>query len=118
MPNVLILGATGSVARVAIDVFLRDTDARLTLYARNARRLKKVDLARARVVEGDVLDRAKLNEAMAGQDVVYANLAGELERMAESVVAAMGETGVRRLIENRRIVLATTPTRMRQPARR
>jgi hypothetical protein len=46
------------------------------------------------VVEGDVLDGAKLNDAMAGQNVVYANLAGDLERMAKSVVEAMRETGV------------------------
>lgn len=98
MSNVLILGATGSVARVAIDPFLKDTDAMLTLYVRNARKLKDVDPRRARVVEGDVLDAAKLKEAMAGQDVVYANLAGDLERMAKSVVKAMTETDVRRLI--------------------
>jgi uncharacterized protein YbjT (DUF2867 family) len=98
MTNVLILGATGSVARVATDLFLEGTDARLTLYVRSARKLRNVDASRARVVEGDVLDTATLAEAMAGQDVVYANLAGDLERMARSVVQAMNETGVRRLI--------------------
>jgi uncharacterized protein YbjT (DUF2867 family) len=98
MKNVLILGATGSVARYAVDLFLTETDAQLTLYVRNARRLKNVDPSRARVVEGDVLDAARLKEAMAGQDVVYANLAGDLERMARSVVRAMAETGVHRLI--------------------
>jgi uncharacterized protein YbjT (DUF2867 family) len=98
MKNVLILGATGSVARHAVDLFLTETDAQLTLYVRNARRLKNVDPSRARVVEGDVLDAARLKEAMAGQDVVYANLAGDLERMARSVVRAMDETGVHRLI--------------------
>jgi uncharacterized protein YbjT (DUF2867 family) len=98
MSNVLILGAGGSVARVATELFLEETDARLTLYVRNARKLKNTDASRARVVEGDVLDTAKLAEAMAGQDVVYANLAGDLERMARSVVRAMNESGVRRLI--------------------
>jgi saccharopine dehydrogenase-like NADP-dependent oxidoreductase len=98
MKNVLILGATGSVARHAVDLFLTETDAQLTLYVRNARRLKNVDPSRARVVEGDVLDAARLKEAMTGQDVVYANLAGDLERMAKSVVRAMEETGVHRLI--------------------
>jgi uncharacterized protein YbjT (DUF2867 family) len=98
MSNVLILGASGSVARVAIDLFLRETDARLTLYLRNARSLRNVDQTRARIVEGDVLDTARLTEVMAGQDVVYANLAGELEPMARSVVAAMREAGARRLI--------------------
>ena len=45
-----------------------------------------------------MLDTARLTEAMAGQDVVYANLAGDPERMANSVVTAMHETRVRRLI--------------------
>jgi nucleoside-diphosphate-sugar epimerase len=98
MTNVLILGANGSVARHAIDLFLNETDARLTLYLRKARRLSNVDPKRTRVIEGDVLDTGKLKDAMAGQDVVYANLAGELERQARSIVTAMDETGVRRLI--------------------
>jgi uncharacterized protein YbjT (DUF2867 family) len=98
MNNVLIIGANGGIARHAIDLFLNQTDAQLTLYLRKARRLQRVDPSRARVVEGDVLDTARLKEAVAGQDVVYANLAGELERMARSVVRAMDETGVHRLI--------------------
>jgi len=98
MTNVLILGATGSLARVATDRFLKETDAKLTLFARNTRRLKNIDPTRVRVVEGDVLDEGALKRAMAGQDVVYANLAGDLERMATSIVKAMEDTGLRRLI--------------------
>jgi saccharopine dehydrogenase-like NADP-dependent oxidoreductase len=48
MSNVLILGATGSVARDATDLFLNETDSRLTLYLRNARRLRNVDPSLAR----------------------------------------------------------------------
>jgi uncharacterized protein YbjT (DUF2867 family) len=98
MSNVLILGANGSVARQATELFLNETDAKLTLYLRNARRLNNPDPNRARVIEGDVLDPGTLKEAMAGQDIVYANLAGDLERQARSIVKAMDETGVRRLI--------------------
>jgi uncharacterized protein YbjT (DUF2867 family) len=98
MSNVLILGANGQVARYAVDLFLNETEARLTLYLRNSRRLRNVDPNRARVIEGDVLDPSKLKGAMAGQDVVYANLAGDLERQARSIVKAMDETAVRRLI--------------------
>jgi uncharacterized protein YbjT (DUF2867 family) len=98
MSNVLILGANGSVARVATDLFLKQTDAKLTLYLRDARKLKTIDSDRVHVVQGDVLDTRKLKEAMAGQDVVYANLAGDLERQAKSIVKAMNETGLRRLI--------------------
>lgn len=80
MTNVLILGANGQIARFATELFLKRTDVILTLYLRNSQRLKNVDRSRARVVEGDVLDSDKLKEPMAGQDVVYANLAGDLER--------------------------------------
>jgi uncharacterized protein YbjT (DUF2867 family) len=98
MSNILILGANGSIALVAIEQFLRETDAHLTLYLRNASRLQRSEPTRVRIAQGDVLDRAALESAMAGQDVVYANLAGPLEHMARQIVDAMTETGVRRLI--------------------
>jgi nucleoside-diphosphate-sugar epimerase len=98
MTNVLILGANGSIARVAIDLFLKETDAQLTLYLRKSSRIKNINPSRVRVIEGDVLDSEKLKEALIGQDVVYANLAGSLELMAKNIVEAMNATGVKRLI--------------------
>lgn len=77
MSNVLILGANGGIARHAIDLFLNETDAQLTLYLRNSRRLKNMESNRVQVVEGDIMDIEQLKEAMTGQDVVYANLAGD-----------------------------------------
>jgi uncharacterized protein YbjT (DUF2867 family) len=97
--RVLILGANGQIARVATGLFLKTTNARLTLYLRQAGRLKAPGHAdRARVVEGDVLDLKALKAAMAGQEVVYANLAGQLEEQAKVIVQAMQEVGLRRLI--------------------
>ncbi|WP_244886485.1 NAD(P)H-binding protein [Paenibacillus odorifer] len=98
MSNVLILGANGGIARHAIDLFLNETDAQLTLYLRNSDRLSYITSSRARVVEGDVMDSEQLKEAMIGQDVVYANLAGNLEGMSRSIVEAMNTTGLKRLI--------------------
>lgn len=98
MSNVLILGANGGIARLAIDSFLKETDAQLTLYLRNAGRLQNHESNRVRVIEGNVLDVEQLKEAMVGQDVVYANLAGDLEQYAKNIVAAMDATGVKRLI--------------------
>ena len=43
MTNVLILGANGQLARHTTRVFLRDTDAKLTLYLRRASRLSNPD---------------------------------------------------------------------------
>lgn len=98
MNNVLILGASGQIAKVAMDIFLKKTDARLTFYLRKADRLRGVSSDRIHIIEGDVLDIRKLEEAMVGQDVVYANLAGQLEQQARNIVTAMKSTGVNRLI--------------------
>ena len=89
MTKVLILGASGQLAGNATRVFLRDTEAELTLYLRRAQRLSNPDPARVTVVEGDVLDLPALQGAMKGQDVVYANLAGDMKRQAERIVEAM-----------------------------
>jgi len=98
MTKILILGANGQVARNTTRVLLRDSDAELTLYLRRASRLKNPDPSRVTIVEGDVLDPKTLKRAMAGHDVVYANLAGDMKRQAEHIVAAMHETGMKRLI--------------------
>ncbi|MEK4105467.1 NAD(P)H-binding protein [Paenibacillus sp. FSL R10-2791] len=98
MTKVLILGANGGIAGYAIDLFLKETDAELTLFLRNAGNLRKLDPYRTRVIEGDVMDMETLKKAMAGQDVVYANLAGNLEKMAKNIVEAMNASSVKRLI--------------------
>jgi uncharacterized protein YbjT (DUF2867 family) len=98
MTNVLILGANGQVARHTTPVFLKETDARLTLFLRRAGRLTNPAPDRCTIVDGDVTDIPTLAKAMAGQDVVYANLAGDMARQAQSIVAAMHEAGLKRLI--------------------
>lgn len=99
MPKVLILGAHGQIARVAADLFLERTDVDLTLYLRNAKRLDHLrGNDRVRIVDGDVLDRDALEGAMAGQEVVYANLAGNLGEQARVIFTTMEQTGLNRLI--------------------
>ena len=98
MTRVLVLGANGQLARNTTRVFLQSTDAKLTLYLRRATRLRSPNPECVSIVEGDVLDLPTLEGAMRGQDVVYANLAGDLQRQAEHIVEAMRATGLRRLI--------------------
>lgn len=98
MKNVVILGAGGQIARRVIDMLVKKDGVNLTLFLRDKGRLRNRDVSGSRIVEGDVLDYGQLKEAVAGQDVVYANLAGDLEAMAKNIVRAMAETGVRRLI--------------------
>jgi uncharacterized protein YbjT (DUF2867 family) len=98
MTRVLILGANGQVARHTSARFLENTGVDLTLYLRRASRLKNPNPKRAAIVEGDVLDRAALIDAMKNQDVVFASLAGNMAEQAQSIVAAMNEAGLKRLI--------------------
>lgn len=99
MRNILILGAHGQIARVATDLFLAQTDLELTLFLRRAERLHRYrGHDRVLLVEGDVLDREALLSAMVGQDVVYANLAGDLGNQARTIVATMNQIGLKRLV--------------------
>jgi uncharacterized protein YbjT (DUF2867 family) len=98
MTRVLILGANGQLARNTTRVLLEKTDATLSLYLRRASRLPNPDPRRVTVVEGDVLDTAALRAAMQDQDVVYANLAGDMARQARAIIDTMHATGLKRLI--------------------
>ena len=98
MTKVLVLGANGQLARNTIPFLLRKPDVALTLYLRRARRLPNPDPSRVTIVEGDVLDPENLRGAMQGQDVVYANLAGDMAQQARAIVDAMHTAGVKRLI--------------------
>ncbi|MFC6163779.1 NAD(P)H-binding protein [Lactiplantibacillus dongliensis] len=97
MKKVLIIGATGSVGGTVRDYLLANSDDQLTLYARHANRLV-ADAARETVMKGDVNRVAELASAMQGQDVVFAALSGNLKAMAESIIKAMHQAQVKRLI--------------------
>lgn len=98
MKNILILGASGSLAREVIPTLLTNAEYRLTLFVRNANSVRQFANVRVQIVEGDVLNFSQLTAVMKGQDVVYAGLAGRLKEMAENIVKAMNENQVKRLI--------------------
>ncbi|HIW71153.1 MAG TPA: SDR family oxidoreductase [Candidatus Levilactobacillus faecigallinarum] len=99
MTNVLILGAHGKIAQLATDMLKKTKTTRLTLFLRNAQRLADAASDQVTVIDGDAGQQADLEKAMAGIDVVYANLAGSnIEDQAKNVVAAMTATGVKRLV--------------------
>lgn len=98
MTNVLIIGATGSVGSVTRQYFLDNSDDQLTLMARNTHRLGRLNADREHAVTGSVTDADALRDALQGQDVVFAALSGNLSGMAHSLVAAMDEAGVKRLL--------------------
>lgn len=99
MTKILVLGAHGKIARLATTMLEKDPANQLTLFLRNAQRLADQASDQVTVVEGDAGQLADLKQAMAGIDIVYANLAGSnIEDEARNVVAAMDATGVKRLI--------------------
>lgn len=96
MTKVLILGAAGQIARHAVEMLGEKPDVQQTLFVREQRKVQPP--TNARVVVGDVLNRAVLAAAMEGQDAVYANLSGAVDKQAEAIIAAMQKVGVKRLI--------------------
>jgi uncharacterized protein YbjT (DUF2867 family) len=77
MTKVLIIGANGRIARWAVDM-LAEKGLHLTLFVRDASRLAGAP-GTARIVEGDARDEEAVAGAVRGQDIVYANLAGEID---------------------------------------
>ena len=98
MKHVLILGAAGQIARWAIEMLANEPDLTQTLLLRDAKKLDSDLPANAKLIEADVLDLKQLKQAMQGQDIVYANLAGELETQTQNIINAMHAKGVKRII--------------------
>ncbi|TLD86183.1 SDR family oxidoreductase [Helicobacter sp. MIT 05-5294] len=97
--KVLIIGANGSVARVATTMFLDNTNVNLKLFLRNAKRLEHLKSPRVEVVEGDATNKDSLVSAMQNVNVVYANLYGKnTPQMAQTIIEAMHEVGLKRLV--------------------
>jgi uncharacterized protein YbjT (DUF2867 family) len=109
MSKVIILGASGNIARHVIDILLNKDGIQLTLFLRDARKLGNRDVSRCHVIEGDVLNFAQLKQAVTGQDIVYVNLAGDLGTMVRNIVKAMTETGVTKIIFISSISIYDTP---------
>lgn len=98
MTNLLIIGASGAIARHVVGFLHGKSDIHATLYLRDAAKLSNLDTSGMRIIEGDVTDTTKLAEAMQGQDIVYANLTGEMDVMARALIDVMDTEGVKRLI--------------------
>lgn len=107
MNNILIIGANGSLARAVIATAERNPALHLTLFTRSTPR----HAGGQRVIIGDALNPADLQNAMQGQDIVYVNLAGDLAAMGANIVAAMKAAGVRRVIAVASIGIYDEPLR-------
>jgi len=98
MKNVLVLGATGQIAQWAVDTLQNQSDIALTLFVRNKNKLKNAISNNTRIIEGDVLNIGQLTDAMQGQDIVYANLAGDMAGQTQNIINVMNKLNIQRLI--------------------
>ncbi len=98
MKKILVLGANGSLAKVTTPILLENPEVVLTLFSRHPISMRYPKEDRIVSIQGDVMDLEALQSAIQGQDIIYANLAGNLEAMAKNIVKAMKTQGVKRII--------------------
>ncbi len=109
MTKVLIIGAGGSLARYVTEALKSSGNTQLTLFVRNKNKLPKAIAENCTVIEGDAMNYGIVKNAVAGKEIVYINLAGNLEPMAKNIVSAMQEEGVKRIIAISSIGIYDTP---------
>ncbi|MDE3057150.1 MAG: NAD(P)H-binding protein [Bacteroidota bacterium] len=56
MKNVIIIGGSGNIAGYVIDILINNVDVNLTLFVRNKNRLKNLNPAGLRIIEGNVFE--------------------------------------------------------------
>lgn len=100
--KLLVLGANGKTGKALVQQATA-LGHEVTAFVHDA---SEAEATGFRVVEGDVLDQAKLTDAVAGQDAVLDALGGKTpwkqtgmeQQAARNVITAMRTKGVRRLI--------------------
>lgn len=98
MPKILIIGATGSLARPVIQALKKDKFNTITLFARNPEKLSVKETENCTLIKGDAMNYPDIEKAMIGQDIVYVNLSGDLETMINNCIRAMKASGVYRIV--------------------
>lgn len=108
MKKIIIFGATGSLAKYVIDALKSSPELELTLFTRNKNNLKSFANTYT-IAEGDALNFSDVKNAINGQEIVYVNLAGNLEIMGKNIIKAMQESGVKRIIAISSIGIYNSP---------
>jgi putative NADH-flavin reductase len=101
--KLLIFGSTGSIGRQLVDQAL-EQGYTVTAFARNPAKLG-IQHTNLKVVQGDVMDLASVEQAVQGQDAVLCVLGSSGQRKGtirsegtRQIIQAMEKAGVRRLI--------------------
>lgn len=101
--KLLIFGSTGSIGRPLVEQALEQGHT-VTAFARNPAKLD-IQHTNLKVVQGDVMDLASVEQAVQGQDAVLCVLGSGGQRKGtirskgtRQIIQAMEKAGVRRLI--------------------
>ena len=98
MKKILVLGATGQIARQFSQRLLAETDMELVLYGRNiSTRLAALKGDRVSLVDGTFQDQKALMQALQGVDLVYLNAMSDAQA-TQTIISAMKQVGVTHLI--------------------
>jgi putative NADH-flavin reductase len=101
--KLLIFGSTGSIGRQLVEQALEQGHT-VTAFARNPEKLD-IQHTNLKVVQGDVMDSASVEQAVQGQDAVLCVLGSGAQRKGtirsegtRQIIQAMEKVGVQRLI--------------------
>ena len=116
--KLIVFGATGGTGQQLVQQALAQGHA-VTAFVRNPAKFG-VSHPSLRIVQGDVMDAASVEQAVSGHDAVLAAPARDASKVrsegTRSIISAMEKTGVRRLVcqtslgyEDSRQILDRTP---------
>lgn len=76
----------------------KTADVELSVFVRNPAKFSDMDMTGVNIMTGDALNAGDVRRAMEGQDVLLCSLEEDVLTMAKNIVAALPETGVKRII--------------------
>ena len=98
MKKVVIFGAAGHTGKYLTRKMQSIADVELSVFVRNLAKFGEMYMTGVNILQGDALNAGDVRRAMDGQDVLLCSLEGDVLTMAKNIVAALGDTGVKRII--------------------
>lgn len=101
--KILVFGATGGTGSQLVEQALQQGHT-VTAFVRNPEKLQSKN-SHLKVIQGDVLDRGAVQQAMYGHDAVICSIGSPVNKIGtvrstgtKNIVVAMEKTGIRRFI--------------------
>lgn len=98
MKKIVIFGAAGHTGKYLTRKMQSIADIELTVFVRNPAKFGDMNMTGVNILQGDALNAEDVRRAMEGQDVLLCSLDGDVLTMAKNIVAALSETGVKRIV--------------------